>query len=124
MSQDAVDIDVDGPDAGYLIGRRGQILDALQYLTLVITTHKRDDVRRVRINVDADGYRARRAESLRALAQELAVQVKETGEEAVIEPLTALERRIVHTALVDHADVETYSEGEEPNRYIVISPRK
>lgn len=119
-----VHIDIDGPDSSGLIGRRGQVLDALQYLFLVMMTHNKPHSSRLRIHLDADGYRRRRENSLKSLAQQLANQVKETGEEAVLEPLNALERRIVHTELVDDTEVETYSEGEEPYRHVVITPRK
>ena len=83
--------------------------------------HTRDQ--RPRLTVDADGYRARRAETLQRFAQQLAEQVMGSGQEAVTDPLNPMERRIVHTALVDHPDVTTYSEGEEPGRYVVVTPR-
>ena len=121
---EVVSLDIDGEDANLLIGRRGQVLDSLQYLLLVMVTHDRVATSRLRVHLDADGYRRRRAEALRELARDLANQVRETGEEAVLEPLNPLERRIVHTELVDDADVETYSEGDEPNRHIVITPRR
>jgi spoIIIJ-associated protein len=121
---DLVCIDITGDDAGYFVGRRGQVLDSLQYLLLVMVTHNKPGTGRLRIQLDADGYRKRREESLKELAQSLADQVKATGEEAVLEPLNALERRIVHTELADDPDVETYSEGEDSNRHIVITPRR
>ncbi len=112
---------ITGPDAHFLVGAHGQTLDALQHLLLLMTKHSRD--LRVRITVDADGYRARRTQTLIRFANELAAQVTESGEEAVTDPLNPMERRIIHTALVDNADVATYSEGDEPNRYVVVSPR-
>ena len=121
---DIVNIEINGPDANLLVGRRGQALDSLQYLVLVMTTHDKSGPSRLRVHLDADCYRQRRAEALRSLARSLAEQVRATGEEAVIEPLNALERRIVHTELVDDADVSTYSEGEEPHRHIVITPKR
>ena len=121
---DAVNIDISGEDSGYFVGRKGQVLDSLQYLLLVMVTHNKPSSNRLRIHLDADGYRQRREESLKELARSLADQVKSTGEEAVLEPLNALERRIVHTELADDPDVETYSEGEDSNRHIVITPRK
>ncbi len=121
---DVAQLQIDGPDAGLLIGRRGQTLDALQYLLLVMVSHNRALSQRFRIMLDADGYRQRRTEALQTLAQSLAARVKQTGQEAVLEPLNPLERRIVHTALMDDAEVETYSEGEEPNRHVVITPRR
>ena len=77
---------------------------------------------RLRITVDADGYRARRAQTLTAFAQNWPPRSTATGQEAITDPLNPMERRIIHTALVDHPDVETYSEGDEPNRYVVVSP--
>jgi spoIIIJ-associated protein len=77
----------------------------------------------LRLTLDADGYRRRRQEALEDLARTLAVQVRESGEEAVLEPLNALERRIVHSVLTDDPDVCTYSEGEGLDRHVVISPR-
>jgi spoIIIJ-associated protein len=124
VESDVVHLQIVGPDAGLLIGRRGQTLDSLQYLLLVMVSHNRALSQRFRVMLDADGYRKRREEALQALAESLAARVKQTGQEAVLEPLNALERRIVHTALVNDTEVETYSEGEEPNRHVVITPRK
>jgi spoIIIJ-associated protein len=121
---DIVNIDINGSDSSGLIGRRGQVLDALQYLVLVMLTHNKPNSNHLRIHLDADGYRKRRESSLKLLAQSLAAQVKSTGEEAVLEPLNALERRIVHTELVDDHEVETYSEGVDPYRHVVITPRR
>ncbi|MBV9850963.1 MAG: KH domain-containing protein [Armatimonadetes bacterium] len=121
QDDEGVTLAVAGPDAACLVGPRGQYLDALQHLLLLMVRHTRDQ--RPRLTVDADGYRARRAETLSRFARELAAQVAANGEEAVTDPLNPMERRIVHTALVDHPDVTTYSEGEEPNRYVVVTPR-
>ena len=116
-----VTLAITGPDARLLIGPQAQALDALQYLLSLMTNKSRD--LRLRITVDADGYRARRAETLTTFAQDMAAQVAATGQEAITDPLNAMERRIIHTALVDHLEVQTYSEGDDPNRYVVISPR-
>jgi spoIIIJ-associated protein len=121
---DAADIAlaITGPDAGMLVGPRGQVLDALQYLlTLMVSNKLQGD--RIRIGVDADRYRARRREKLIQFANALADQVVSRGEEAMTDPLNPLERRIIHTVLAERGDVATYSEGEEPNRYIVVSPK-
>lgn len=112
---------VTGPDAALLVGPQGQTLDALQYLLMAMVN--KGQGQRLRITVDADSYRARRAQKLTNFAGDLAAQVMESGEEAVTDPLNAMERRIVHTALVNHPAVRTYSEGDEPGRYVVISPR-
>ena len=118
---ESVTLAVTGPDAPLLVGPRGQYLDSLQHLFLLMVRHTRDQ--RPRLTVDADGYRARRAGTLTRFAHELADQVIATGQEAVTDPLNPLERRIVHTALVDHLDVTTYSEGMEPERYVVVTLR-
>lgn len=120
----------DGPDAHLLAARRGQVLDALQLLATYSLrggpssggAAGRSGPRAPRITLDADGYRARRAATLQKMAQELADEVKSSGQEAVLDPLSPWERRIVHTALADDPGVTTYSEGEEPDRYIIISP--
>lgn len=113
---------ISGPDAVLLVGTQGQTLDALQYLLTLMTNKSREQ--RLRITVDADGYRARRAKKLTEFALDLAAQVAANSEEAVTDPMNAMDRRIVHTALVDHPDVQTYSEGDDPHRYVVISPRQ
>ncbi len=113
---------ITGPDAVLLVGTQGQTLDALQYLLTLMTNKSREQ--RLRITVDADGYRARRAKKLTEFALDLAAQVAANSEEAVTDPMNAMDRRIVHTALVDHPDVQTYSEGDDPHRYVVISPRQ
>lgn len=114
----------EGPDARLLVGRGGQALDALAYLA-GLSVHRRSmgfAPGRLRIVFDADGYRGRRENTLKELAAELAAQVRATGQEAVLDPLSPLERRIVHQALTGEEGVRTYSEGEEPERYIVIAP--
>lgn len=120
IDRETVTLAVTGLDAGLLVGGHAQTLDALQYL-LSLMTNKGGE-HRIRINVDADGYRARRKETLEKFARDLAAQVLESGEEAVTDPLNAMDRRIVHTALADNPDIRTYSEGDDPNRYVVVSP--
>ena len=112
---------LDCPDASLIIGRHGQTVDDLQYLSSLILNNDRRDRKRFLLNVE--NYRERREEMLRRSATALAKQVAESGQEAVLDPLPPHERRIVHLALVDIPDVYTYSEGEEPDRRIVISPR-
>lgn len=111
----------EGPDSKYFVGRGGQVLDALQYLAS-LAIHKRGVGARLRILFDADDYRVRRENTLKKLASDLADQVRSTGQEAVLDPLSPLERRIVHRALTGLPGIRTYSEGEEPERYIVIAP--
>jgi len=107
-----------GPGMGVLIGKHGQTLDSLQYLTnLVANKHSED---RVRIIVDVEDYRERRKETLVRLAQRLAEKVKRTGEKVVLEPMNPYERKLIHMTLQDDPKVTTYSEGEEPYRKAVI----
>jgi spoIIIJ-associated protein len=118
---DNVTLAVTGPDARLLLGPQAQALDALQYLLSLMTNKSYDQ--RLRITLDADGYRARRTQTLTTFAHDMASQVAASGQEAITDPLNAMERRIIHTALVEHPEVQTYSEGDDPNRYVVISPR-
>ncbi len=111
-----------GDDLGMLIGKHGQTIDAIQYLANAIVYRDRYEERK-RIVVDAAGYRARRQTALDALALRLAEQASATGERVELEPMTAVERKIVHEKLKDDPEVETLSEGTEPNRYVVIVPR-
>jgi spoIIIJ-associated protein len=115
-------LEVTGEDMGVVIGKHGNTINALQYLVGLIA-HKRVG-HRVRVVVDAEEYRARREQMLVDMAQSYAEQVKRTGQEAVLDALQSFERRIIHTALIDDPDVRTYSEGEEPDRRVVISPRE
>lgn len=115
-----VHIDVDGPDVGYLIGRRGEVLNSIQYMMNVISARKLNNG--VRVVVEGDNYRERRAEMLSDMARRIAAQVLERGEEAVLDALPAFERRVIHQALVEIEGISTYSEGEEPERYVVIAP--
>ncbi len=118
---DNVTLAVTGPEAKLLVGPQGQALDALQYLLGLMTN--KGHGQRLRLTVDADGYRARRTQTLTTFALDMAAQVAATGQEAITDSLSAMERRIIHTALVDNPEVQTYSEGDDPNRYVVISPR-
>ena len=121
-SDSQVVLDIVGGDTARIIGRHGQTIDSIQYLVGIIVNKKIGA--RARLIIDAEGYRERREETLRNQALSLAKKVRETGQEAVLESLHSNERRVIHTALVDNPDVYTYSEGEEPNRFLVISPKK
>lgn len=110
-----------GKDLGILIGRRGETLDALQYLTNLVVNKQVED--RVKFILDVQGYRKRREETLRKLAQRLSDKVKRTGNKIVLEPMNPHERRVIHTALQKDNRVNTYSEGEEPYRKVVIAPK-
>ena len=112
-----------GHDLGVLIGRHGQMIDALQYLANAIG-HRSAGEERVPVVVDAAGYRARRGASLATLARQSAEQAIATEQRVELEPMTAVERKIVHELLKDDPEVETTSEGTEPNRFVVVLPRR
>ncbi|MGL6279075.1 MAG: RNA-binding cell elongation regulator Jag/EloR [Gaiella sp.] len=111
-----------GGEAGVLIGRHGQMLDALQVLANAVA-HSTLGPDRRRIVVDAAGYRARREEALETLARRTAERVAATGQSVSLDPMSAAERRIVHESLKDDPEVETTSEGAEPHRAVVVLPR-
>ena len=115
-----VTVTCSGPDLGLLIGKHGQTIDAIQYLANAIA---RTGGEEHEIVVDAAGYRARRATALEAVAQRSARRAAATGRPVDLDPMTAVERKIVHEALKDDPEVETASEGTEPNRYVVVLPR-
>jgi spoIIIJ-associated protein len=115
-------LDIQGEDLGILIGRRGATLAALQYLLNVMINRQFGS--RVVVTVDVEGYKRRREEALKGLAQRLAQRVKQTGRPVTLEPMPAAERRIVHLALVDDPDVVTSSIGNGEERKVMISPRR
>ena len=120
--EDSVRVNLKGAQLGILIGRRGDTLDALQYLVNLAVNRGRDKIKR--IVVDVEDYRARREQSLRHLAGRMADKARLKGRSVVLEPMSASERRIIHTALQGREDIYTFSEGDEPFRKIVISPRR
>ncbi|ERM91606.1 MAG: putative RNA-binding protein [Caldanaerobacter subterraneus] len=120
-TEDTIKFNLQGKNVGLLIGRRGETLDALQYLVNVVASKYKGYERYRRIILDAGNYRKRREETLTRLARKLAKKVMETKESIELEPMTPNERRIIHLALQDHPYVETYSEGEEPNRRVIIA---
>jgi spoIIIJ-associated protein len=111
-----------GDDLGLFIGRRGQTIDAVQHLAQRIVFPGGPSS--IRVVIDANGYRARRADTLRADADDAAQEAIATGEPVELAPLPPFERRLLHEYLRDRDDVETHSEGEEPERYLVVSPRR
>lgn len=113
---------LDGDDVGLFIGRHGQTIDAVQHLAQRIVFPEGPSS--VRVVIDANGYRDRRAEALRADADEAADEALRAGAPVQLEALPPFERRIVHEYLRDRGDVETHSEGNEPERYLVITPRQ
>jgi spoIIIJ-associated protein len=118
---EAVIAEISGDELGLLIGRHGQTIDAIQYLANVIAWREHGEARKD-VVVDAAGYRERRRESLEALAVRAAERAKASGDPVELEPMSSIERRIVHLRLKDAAGVHTRSEGEEPYRYVVVDP--
>ncbi|MBA2742447.1 MAG: protein jag [Actinobacteria bacterium] len=116
----SVTVTCSGADLGLLIGKHGQTLDAIQYLANAVV---RAEGGEHAVVVDAGGYRARRTASLDTLAKQSARRASSTASRVALESMTAVERKIVHEALKDDPEVETMSEGTEPNRYVVVLPR-
>jgi len=115
-------IDLAGPEMGVLIGKRGQTLDSLQYLTNLAVNRSSENYTRVKI--DTEDYRRRRKETLENLARNMASKVKRTKKAVTLEAMNPYERRIIHSALQNDNNVTTHSEGEEPYRYVVITLKK
>jgi spoIIIJ-associated protein len=118
---DAIVVTCSGEDVGLLIGRHGQTIDAVQYLLNVIAYRAYGDEKKD-VVVDAAGYRARRRATLETLADHVAERVRDSGEPEDLEPMTSVERKIVHLRLKEVEGVATASEGTEPNRYVVVLP--
>ena len=118
---EAVTASLSGDDLGLLIGRHGQTIDAVQYLANAVAYHRYGNERKS-VVVDAAGYRERRRETLESLALRSAEQAKVSGEPVELEPMSSIERRIVHLRLEGEPGVSTRSEGEEPYRYVVVDP--
>jgi spoIIIJ-associated protein len=118
--EDEVHADLEGDDLGLLIGRHGQMIDAIQHIAYRIAS--RGTNTRKRVVVDAAGYRERRAVALRAAADQAAEAAIHDQRPVRLEAMTALERKVVHEHLKSRHDVETYSEGEEPDRRLVVAP--
>lgn len=114
-----VRVDMFGDTLGILIGRRGETLDALQYLTSLYVNRGQEGY--TRVTLDTENYRAKREEALRRLANRMANRAVKTGRKVVMEPMNPYERRILHSALQQNDAVTTHSEGEEPNRHVVIT---
>ncbi len=121
-NEDEYKVELVGPDTSVLIGYRGDVLDSIQYLTLLLINKNKDEKKR--LVIDGDGFRAKREQTLTKLAKSLAFQVSKSGQPKKLEPMNPFERRVIHSALADDKYVTTESEGEEPNRYVVITPNK
>ena len=117
---DQLRLELSGPDMGPIIGRRGDTLDAIQYLGSLVLNNALDE--HVRLSVDTENYREKRAESLERLARKMAMKVVKSHRSMTLEPMNPYERRIIHAALQDFNGVTTYSTGTEPNRRVVIAP--
>ena len=117
-----MDIELSGDDMGVLIGKRGQTLDSLQYLTSLVVNKGSNEY--VRVKVDTENYRKRRKDTLENLAKNLAYKVKRTKRPVTLEPMNPYERRVIHSALQNDKYVSTHSEGDEPFRRVVITLNK
>ncbi len=111
---------IEGPDPAFLIGHRGETLDAMQYLTSLHVNRGRDPY--IRVHLDTGGYRARREEALVRLGQRMAEKAVKTGKRVALEPMNPYERRVLHSSLQAVEGVSTHSEGEEPMRRVIIVP--
>ena len=117
-----LEVDFEGQDMGILIGKRGQTLDSLQYLTSLVVNKGKANY--IRVKLDTEDYRRRRKETLENLARGIAYKVKKTRKPVVLEPMNPYERRIIHSALQGNKYVETVSEGEEPYRHVVVKLKR
>lgn len=114
-----MNIELKGDEMGMLIGKRGQTLDSLQYLTSLVANKKTEDY--IKIKIDTENYRQRRKETIENLARNVASKVKKTGRPAFLEPMNPYERRIIHAELQNDKYVDTHSEGDEPHRKVVVT---
>ena len=117
-----LNLELSGKDMGVLIGKRGQTLDSIQYLTSLVVN--KGNAGYVRVKVDTENYRARRKETLENLAKNIAFKVKRTKKPVFLEPMNPYERRVIHSALQNDPQVSTHSEGEEPYRKVVVTLKK
>ena len=121
-AEKVIDVELKGDDMGVLIGKRGQTLDSLQYLTNLAINKKSEDYYKVKI--DTEDYRKRRKETLENLAKNIAYKVKRTKRSVSLEPMNPFERRVIHSALQNDKYVSTHSEGEEPYRHVVVTLKR
>ena len=123
-NEEGIKLKIDSDTDGLLIGRRGETLDALQYIVSLYENKDRKENGYRRISIDTEGYRARREDTLRRLARRNALKVAKTGRSFAMEPMNPYERRVIHSALQSFRGVTTHSEGEEPNRRVIITPEE
>lgn len=120
--ENVLDVELKGKEMGVLIGKRGQTLDSLQYLTnLAVNKHSENYIR---VKLDTENYRQRRKDTLENLAKNIAYKVKRTKRPVSLEPMNPFERRVIHSALQNDRYVTTHSEGEEPYRHVVVTLKK
>ncbi len=119
---ETLEVQIVGDDMGILIGKRGQTLDSLQYLASLAVT--KETGKYVKVKLDTENYRERRKETLENLAKNIAMKVKKFRKQVALEPMNPYERRIIHSALQNDKFVETFSEGEEPFRKVIVAPKK
>lgn len=119
--EDSLLVELSGDNMGIIIGKRGDTLDSLQYLTSLIVNRLSDDY--CKVTLDTENYRQKRLEALESLSKRLADKVARTGKKYTLEPMNPYERRIIHSNLQDHPDVTTFSIGEDPYRKVVIAPK-
>ncbi|MBO4385329.1 MAG: protein jag [Clostridia bacterium] len=124
MDEDCLRLRIDSEKMGMLIGHRGETLDAMQYLTGLVVNKNRKTDGYTRVTLNTEEYREKREETLRRLAKKVAAQVRATGRPRVLEPMNPYERRVLHATLQNNPDVTTHSEGEEPNRRVVVTPKR
>ena len=120
--ENSVNVDLSGDNMGVLIGKRGQTLDSIQYLTSLVIN--KNSEKYVRVKLDTENYRKRRKETLESLAKNIAYKVKRSRRSVALEPMNPYERRIIHSALQGNKYVETVSEGEEPYRHVVVKLKR
>jgi spoIIIJ-associated protein len=120
--ENVYDVELKGKEMGVLIGKRGQTLDSLQYLTNLSINRHSDDY--IKVKLDTEDYRKRRKETLENLAKNIAYKVKRTKKSVSLEPMNPFERRVIHSALQNDRYVSTHSEGDEPYRHVVITLKR
>lgn len=121
MDGDSMTVNLSGDNMGIVIGKRGDTLDSLQYLTSLVVNQRSDDY--IKVSIDTENYREKRTEALLALSARLAEKVARTGKRFTLEPMNPYERRIIHSSLQDSETVTTYSIGNDPYRKVVIAPK-
>ena len=122
QKEGSIDIDFEGHEMGLIIGKRGQTLDSLQFLTSLVVNKGQSEY--IRVKLDTENYRKRRKDTLENLAKNIAYKVKKTRKPVALEPMNPYERRIIHSALQNNKFVKTTSEGEEPYRHVVVMLKK